>query len=247
MAQIVNLVATTELEAVNAMLASIGEAPIANLDAATATDVLMAINILRNTAREVQMLGWRFNSEFGLQIKSSGSYVRLDTDGVMTELSIFKPPAGLASFEITRSEDQQGSKYADAVIRPSKEYTEGAPPLPVMVFYDRERNRDGWDATERVYLYIDAVFLFNFEQLPESARWYITVRAARRFGQDVAGSVELSRFKERDELQALRSLKRDQGENDDYNILDNMDVYKVLGRPRGVSGIFDPRNTPGPA
>lgn len=246
MAQIENLVATTELEAVNAMLASIGEAPVADLATATATDVVMAISILRNTAREVQMLGWRFNTEFGLQLSNSGTYSRVGTDGVTTELSIFKPPTGLVSFEMSRSEDQQGSRYTDAVLRPSKEYVEDA--LPVLVFYDRERNRDGWDATEREYLYIDAVFLFNFEHLPESARNYIVVRASRRFAQKVAGSSELSSFNERDELQALRAIKRDQGENDDYNILDNMDVYKALGgRPRGPTGVSDTRNSPGPA
>lgn len=246
MAQIVNLVATTELEAVNAMLASIGEAPVTDLATATATDVIMAINILRNTAREVQMLGWRFNMEFGLQVKPSDTYTRLDTDGVMTELQIFLPPAGLVSFEMSRSDDQQGSNYTDAVLRPSKEYTSGG--LPVVVFYDREKNRDGWSAVERAYLYIDAVFMFNFEQLPESCRNYIVVRASRRFSQKVAGSAELSSFNDRDEMQALRALKRDQGENDDNNILDNMDVYRVLGvRPRGASGVRDTRNSPGPA
>lgn len=248
MAQIENLVATTELEAVNAMLASIGEAPIDDLDVAATTmaDVRIAVSILRATARDVQTEGWRFNSEFGLQVENSGSYTRVDTDGTSTVLSIFKPPAGLVKFEMSRSEDQQGDRYTDAVIRPSKEYQESA--KPVLVFYDRARNRDGWDATERVYLYIDAVFLFNFEHLPETARNYIVVKASRRFAQRVAGSAELSSFSSNDELTALRGLKRDQGEPDDYNIFDNMDTYKHIGqRPRGPSGVSDTRNSPGPA
>lgn len=246
MAEIVNLVATTELEAVNAMLASIGEAPVASLTGVTDTDVVTAISILRNTAREVQSLGWRFNTEFGLELKNSGSYSLLDTQGVMKEYFIFKPPTGLVSFEMTRNDAQQGSRYTDCVIRPSKDYTEAN--LPVLVFYDRARNRDGWEASERTYLYIDPIWLFNFEHLPETCRHYIVVQASRRFAQEVPGSAERSRFKEADELRALRALKRDQGENDDYNILDNMDVYKHLGRrPRGPSGVSDSRNTPGKA
>jgi hypothetical protein len=118
--QITELVATTELEAVNAMLASIGEAPIASLDSATAADVQTAISLLRNTTREVQARGWRFNTEFGFQIAPFLTWNYVDADNVTTQLASYRPPSGMIAFEMTRSPDQQGSKYTDAVVRPAR-------------------------------------------------------------------------------------------------------------------------------
>lgn len=243
--QIINLVATTELEAVNAMLASIGEAPIdqPTLDAGGQADVATGINILRNTTREIQSMGWRFNTEFGLELPSSGSYSRTNTLGVTEVLNVFTPPVGLIAFETTQSSDQQGSRYTDAVLRPSKEFDTVNKP---MLFYDRALNRDGW-AAPRTYLYIDAVWLFDFESLPETCRNYIIVMSCRRAAQKILGSAELSSFNQQDEIRALRNLKRDQGENDDNSIFDNMDSNIFGQRDAGPSGVMDSRNTPGGA
>lgn len=119
-------------------------------------------------------------------------------------------------------------------------------PAPSMLFYDRDKNRDGWDPNERAVLYIDAQWMFGFEEIPQTARDYIIIRAARRFQQQTAGSSELAGFSQQDELQALRALKRDQGENDDYNMMDNASVSAAMGgRPLAPSGVYDPRSNPG--
>lgn len=55
---------TTELEAVNTMLSTIGEAPVNSLTGNLPTDATMAINILNEVNREVQMAGWKFNSSY---------------------------------------------------------------------------------------------------------------------------------------------------------------------------------------
>jgi hypothetical protein len=107
--QIYDLVATTELEAVNAMLASIGEAPLDTLDGATQSDVQTAINILRDTTREVQSEGWRFNTEFGFEIAPELAFDYADSSGVTTRLGVYRPPVNLVKFAMTQSPDQQGS------------------------------------------------------------------------------------------------------------------------------------------
>lgn len=77
----------------------------------------------------------------------------------------------------------------------------------------------------------DMVILLPFEELPEPARHYITVRAARIFQQRIVGSEVLSGFNERDELQARMVLLDADLENGDYNILsDHYDVARVLDR-----------------
>ena len=53
---------TTELEAVNIMLSTIGEAPVNNLDSGL-VDAETAETILKNVSRDVQSHGWNFNSE----------------------------------------------------------------------------------------------------------------------------------------------------------------------------------------
>lgn len=237
---IVNLAPMTELEAVNAMLSAIGEAPLpagTDLSVATQADVLMALNLLRNTTRDVQSMGWRFNTEHGYQLAPAATYSWVDTASVTTLLNIFTPPANLIRFTVTKTADQQ-LPDVDTVLRPSRKYTPGT-----LVFYDRILNRDGFPQTERPYLYIEPVWAFDFEKMPEEARRYCAISAARQFAQQAKGSQMLSSFTERDEMLALRNLKREFGEEDDYNMLQNTDVSKHLGlRPRwGGAVTIDPR------
>lgn len=55
---------TTKLEAVNTMLSTIGEAPVNSLTGSLPTDATMAINILDEINREVQAMGWKFNTSY---------------------------------------------------------------------------------------------------------------------------------------------------------------------------------------
>lgn len=239
---ITNLALTTELEAVNVMLSVIGETPLpagTDLSTVTQSDVQMALNLLRNTTRDVQSMGWRFNTEHGYQLAPNTTYDWVDSAGVHTMLNIFTPPANLLRFSITKTTDQQGSGLVDTVIRPSRRW----PTIGTLVFYDRILNRDGFPVSERPYLYIEPVWGFDFEKMPEEARRYCAISAARQFAQQNVGSQTLASFTERDEMLALRNLKREFGEEDDYNMLQNTDVSKHLGfRPRwGGSVSIDPR------
>lgn len=232
---ITNLALTTELEAVNAMLSSAGEAPLptgTDLSLATASDIVTALNILRNATRTVQSMGWKFNTEFGFQLAPATGgglpYDWVDSAGVHTNLNIFLPPAQLLRFSISPIIEQQGYQFVDTVIRPSRKYTPGT-----LVFYDRVLNRDGFPVSERPYLYIDPVWGFDFEKMPEEARQFVAVHAARQFVQQQVGSQTLASFTDQDERLAFRNLKRAFGTEDDFNMLANTDVSKHLGnRPR---------------
>lgn len=56
---------TGELEAVNTLLATLGEAPVSGLEGPRTADVALALNTLRESSREVQSEGWAVNSEAG--------------------------------------------------------------------------------------------------------------------------------------------------------------------------------------
>lgn len=56
------IVPTTELEAVNAILASVGESPVTSLDG-DFVDAELAQNLLTQVSRQTQAHGWSFNTE----------------------------------------------------------------------------------------------------------------------------------------------------------------------------------------
>ena len=53
---------TTELDAINILLAAIGTAPVNNIDTAN-TDAVMAKNYINNARKEIQTEKWYFNTE----------------------------------------------------------------------------------------------------------------------------------------------------------------------------------------
>lgn len=67
------LSATTELEAVNIMLAAISEAPVTTLAVDTIDDAVVALQTLRDFSKAVQAEGWHFNTDYDYPITASGS------------------------------------------------------------------------------------------------------------------------------------------------------------------------------
>lgn len=68
------LAPTTELEAVNAILAAIGETPVGTLSGALPVDASIALTRLRAKSRGLQSSGWSFNTDerFTLPVDSDG-------------------------------------------------------------------------------------------------------------------------------------------------------------------------------
>lgn len=66
-------------------------------------------------------------------------------------------------------------------------------------------------------LKVDIVFFLPFEDLPEAARYYITVRAARIFQDRFLGDDGIHTYTTQDEESALADLKDAEGGSGDYN------------------------------
>lgn len=78
---------------------------------------------------------------------------------------------------------------------------------------------------------VDMILLLPFDEIPQAARNYITIRAARVFQQRVVGSDTLGSFTAKDELLARASLKKMDANTADYNILtDSWSVARILSR-----------------
>lgn len=59
---------TTKLEAVNSMLACVGESPINTLEGTLPANIQIAVDLLRNTSRHIQTRGWNFNTEEDVEL-----------------------------------------------------------------------------------------------------------------------------------------------------------------------------------
>lgn len=193
------LTLTSELDAINIMLGTIGESPINSLDAATGVvDAVTARAILSEVSVQVQEEGWHFNTDYEFVLTPS-----LDTK----EISV---PAN--AIEVDASAYDRND--IDVAIRGNR-------------LYDRKNKTFQFQQDIKA----DLTILLEFNELPQAARHYITVRAARVFQQRVVGSTALGSFTVQDEATALRSMRRYEARTGDYNILTgNYSVMRIIDR-----------------
>ena len=79
---------TTELEAVNTILSTIGEAPLSTLTGSLPVDGTTAKNILNEISREVQSAGWHFNSHYKVDLtRDADNKIPVGTDVLRVELN----------------------------------------------------------------------------------------------------------------------------------------------------------------
>ena len=186
---------TTKLEAINVMLTAIGESPVNTITSSTTTDVSIAIQILDNVSREVQSVGWHFNTDTNyLLAKNTSNQIVLPTNCLRVDNS---------------------NKDAD---------------LDLV-----ERGRKLWDRENHTYtitkdIRVNISWFLEFTELPETARRYITIRAARIFQDRMLASETLHAFHQVDELSALSALKEHEGDTRDHSIFDNYSTYRVIDR-----------------
>ncbi len=78
---------TTKLNAINAMLSTVGEAPVNNLTGSVTADVRLAESILDEVSREVQSAGWHFNTEKDVSLPpNSNDEISLASNVVRVDL-----------------------------------------------------------------------------------------------------------------------------------------------------------------
>ena len=182
---------TTELEAVNTLLAAINEAPAATLEDFGIPYLAAARDCLTEVNRSVQNVGWHFNSEDDYPL------VRDQTNRVVLPSNTLKVVAE------ERNIVQRGS-----------------------LLYDKENHTYSFaDATPKAAL----VFLLPWDELPQAARQYITVRASRVFQTRELGSESQFRFSEYDEQVALKVLQEAEAETGQYNFFnDSQSVASII-------------------
>ena len=190
------LTLTSELDAINIMLGTIGESPINSLDAAAGVvDAVTARSILSEVAVQVQEEGWHFNTDYEFVLTPDAGTKEIYVPGNVIEIDTSPYDANF-----------------DVAIRGVR-------------LYDRTNKTYQFEKS----LKCDMVVLLEFSELPQAARHYVTVRAARVFQQRVVGSDTLGSFTEKDEARALVSMRRIESRTADYNILtSNSSVVRTI-------------------
>jgi hypothetical protein len=100
-----------------------------------------------------------------------------------------------------------------------------------------ERGRKLYDRKEQTYnidkdVYVDIVFFLDFEELPESARTYIAMRASREFVSDILPNEMGYQTVSQEETQAWAQLLRDHSLGH-FNMFKN----KVYKGSRGLADV----------
>lgn len=187
---------TTELDALNTLLSSIGESPINSLDGvAGVADAVIARQVLQEIMVQVQEEGWHWNTE---------ENIRLSPD--MNTKTITVP------YGCIQADSRDRSK--NVVVRGQRLY----------------------DKTNHTFLFessvlVDMTILLEFTDIPQAARHYITIRAARVFQERVVGSQTLGGFTEKDEVRARAALVKNESDTAQHNMLTgSYSMNRILGR-----------------
>tara|TARA_R100000781_G_scaffold77_1_gene87 strand:+ start:68 stop:676 length:609 start_codon:yes stop_codon:yes gene_type:complete len=104
--------ATTELEAINIMLAAIGEAPVNSLTGLLPVDARTAQNTLTEINKEVQSEGWSFNTEIDVTLTRDGSnQISLPANILRVDANIHQHPTIDPIQRGLKLYDRQNNKY----------------------------------------------------------------------------------------------------------------------------------------
>lgn len=189
----------TELDAVNEMLMSIGQAPVNTLSVSGIQDVNIAKAELAKVNRFVQLYGFAFNTDRDYVLSP-------DVGGQVAT------PAGILRI---------------------------VPMDPRAKLVQRRHPTKGmcvWDAANLTWNFATSVpfeitWGFAFEDLPESARYFIAIAAARKFQKRIIGSAELDGYNKEDEEKAWAILIRDERRTRDTNLFEaNAQLQRAYNR-----------------
>jgi len=181
----------TELDAVNVLLMSIGQSPVNTIEVSGIRDVEIAKLHVHNVSRSVQNNDWSFNTDLNVEM------TRDLNDHILV-------PANALSID---------------------------PSDPFMDVVPRTDSSDGnvqklWDRLENTFEFAEDItadisYFLPFEDIPQAARDYITMRAARRFQAASIGSQILYYFTKEEEDEARAALISYETRQGDDNFLNS--------------------------
>jgi len=180
--------AMTKIDAVNLMLASIGQSPLNTITGTIPKEGTKAVLALDNALREVLLQGWSFNTDTEYPLTPNGS----------NQIDV---PAAAAMID-----PSYGQNYT---MRYDSAATAG------MRLYNND-TRTFNEFTDEVK--VDVIWYFEFEQVPQHCRQYVTNKAARKFQAGMIASQILYAFTKEMEAESYAAFRRIEKRQQDFNI-----------------------------
>ena len=187
----------TELEAINQMLGAISEAPISTLAVSGDLNVSVAIQMLYDVSREVQNVGYNFNTEDRYPIS------------LTTDNELLVPSNALLS--------ELADDFRDMSVTARGQR-----------LYDKKNHTYIFDKSIKMNL----VLFLAWELLPQPARQYITIKAARRFQRRMLGDDLVDGLTGQEEMESKAQLQDADATASQYNLGQARDMGTFLSRRR---------------
>ena len=189
---------STELDAVNSILMSVGETPVNTLNVQS-PEVVIAQNTLRQVCREIQAEGWSYNTENEYPIDTdSNNQVVVPNNVLQIDLNIY----------------QHGKDY-DVVRRSDN---------GIMKIYDKKNHTFTFENMAK--LYFDIVWMIDFEDLPQIFKDYITARATRIASNRMVNNPQSAKLLEADEAFARAAALEYDSRQADHNIFSDFNYHQ---------------------
>ena len=182
----------TELSAVNAILGSIGQAPLASLDYDT-PEVAFIYNILKESNQDIQNEGWTFNKEFHIKFSNKvGDKFHIDSDIIQID------------------NEDAWDRTRDFVRR--KDSTDG-----IWKLYDRVNHT--FEYPDDDYFYVHVTRLLPFEDIPTPFQRYIIYKASGKAAVQLVANPQLQQMLSSFEMQARAACLEYECNQGDHNFM----------------------------
>jgi len=211
---VVSYGASTELDAVNSILMSVGESPVNTLDVQS-PEVTIAQKTLQQVCREILSEGWKFNTETQYPIiLDINNQCVIPNNVLQIDLNRYRHPD---AFDTIRKTDNGIQKL-----------------------YDLHDHTFEFTNTSGGKIYVDIIWMIDYNDIPQVFQDYITVRASRIASNRMVNNPQSAELIAQDEAQARAVALEYDTNQGDYNIFNNQEgrtnastvyrPYKVLQR-----------------
>ena len=182
----------TELSAVNAILGSIGQAPISGIDFNN-PEISFIYNILKGVNQDVQNEGWTFNLEYHIKenVNTNDNKIIISSDVIRID----NEDAWDKTRDFVRRKDSDG----------------------IWKMYDRVDHT--FEYPDDDYFYVNVVRLLNFEDIPSVFQRYIIYKASGRAAVQLVSNRELQGMLSTFELQARAACLEYECNQGDHNFM----------------------------
>ena len=181
---------STELDAVNQILSSVGQAPVTTLDLQN-PEVAIVLNTLREVNKNVQAEGWSFNTEKHYPLQADSQTFKIEYP------------------ENALSIDTHGYQH----------YDDFNPVRRNGFLYDKYDHTYEWkDGSDPRELICDVVWYYEFSEVPPSIQAFITARAARLCAIRMIGDQTIWGLLQENEIQTKAAALEYETQQGDYSI-----------------------------